>query len=110
MKKAGMKFFILTGDKKQTAVNIGRSSGLVDSQARLISYPEEYTEEVKYYKGEKIYLIDASGPLPPLPPDLFHHQTICYRCTPIQKAEVVRQVKSKTSDLTLAIGDGANDV
>ena len=31
MKRAGIKFFILTGDKKQTAVNIGRSSGLVDS-------------------------------------------------------------------------------
>lgn len=29
MRQAGMKFFILTGDKKQTAINIGRSCGLV---------------------------------------------------------------------------------
>ena len=93
MKRAGIKFFILTGDKKQTAINIGRSSGLLDSEARIISYPEDFTEENKHYKGDKVYLIDASGPLPELPIDLFQHQTICYRCTPIQKANIVKYVK-----------------
>jgi len=34
---------------------------------------------------------------------------IC-RCSPKQKAKVVRLVKSNTSSITLAIGDGANDV
>lgn len=42
MKNAGIKFFILTGDKKQTAVNIGRSAGLIAQRAKIISYPEEY--------------------------------------------------------------------
>lgn len=60
MKSAGIKFFILTGDKKQTAVNIGRSCGLIDRGARIISYPEEYSEEIRHYKNEKVYLIDAS--------------------------------------------------
>ena len=45
MKKAGIKFFILTGDKKQTAVNIGRSCGLVDREAKIVSYPEEYIHD-----------------------------------------------------------------
>ena len=36
---------------------------------------------------------------------------ICCRMAPIQKAEVVRLVRnSKDSPMTLAIGDGANDV
>lgn len=29
MRLAGMSFYILTGDKKQTAINIGRSCGLI---------------------------------------------------------------------------------
>ena len=45
-----------------------------------------------------------------MPDDLLRHQTICYRCTPVQKENVVRYVKERSSDLTLAIGDGANDV
>ena len=44
MKEAGLKFFILTGDKKQTAVNIGRSCGLISQSARIVSYPEEDSE------------------------------------------------------------------
>jgi magnesium-transporting ATPase (P-type) len=34
-----MTFFILTGDKKETAVNIGRSCGLVDRDALLVDIP-----------------------------------------------------------------------
>jgi phospholipid-transporting ATPase len=35
---------------------------------------------------------------------------ICCRVTPKQKAEVVRIVKTYLKKVTLAIGDGANDV
>jgi phospholipid-transporting ATPase len=35
---------------------------------------------------------------------------ICCRVSPKQKAEVVELVKRSTDDITLAIGDGANDV
>jgi len=35
---------------------------------------------------------------------------ICCRVSPLQKAKVVLLVKDNTSFLTLAIGDGANDV
>jgi P-type E1-E2 ATPase len=40
MRRAGIKFFILTGDKKQTAVSIGRSCGLIEPEAKIFSYPE----------------------------------------------------------------------
>lgn len=35
---------------------------------------------------------------------------ICCRATPLQKAEVVEIVKHTVHAITLAIGDGANDV
>ena len=35
---------------------------------------------------------------------------VCCRVTPKQKALVVRMVKSNLKKITLAIGDGANDV
>ena len=42
---------------------------------------------------------------------LLCHSVICCRVTPLQKSEVVRLVKKKLPNVvTLAIGDGANDV
>ncbi|KAG4390514.1 hypothetical protein GLYMA_06G315466v4 [Glycine max] len=35
---------------------------------------------------------------------------LCCRVAPLQKAGIVALVKNRTSDMTLAIGDGANDV
>jgi len=35
---------------------------------------------------------------------------VCCRVTPKQKADVVKLVKDKLKKITLAIGDGANDV
>jgi magnesium-transporting ATPase (P-type) len=92
MKKAGIKFFILTGDKKQTAVSIGRSCGLIDPHVKIFSYPDE-KREAELYKNEKVYLIDASEDIQEMPVDVFNSQTICYRCTPMQKQNVVNYVK-----------------
>ena len=35
---------------------------------------------------------------------------ICCRCNPLQKSEIVKFVKANTSEVTLSIGDGGNDV
>lgn len=35
---------------------------------------------------------------------------ICCRATPSNKAKMVEMIKIKTKEVTLAIGDGANDV
>jgi len=35
---------------------------------------------------------------------------VCCRLLPLQKAEVVKMVRTKLDKITLAIGDGANDV
>ncbi len=41
---------------------------------------------------------------------MFAHSVICCRVSPKQKAQVVRMVKQYGKWVTLAIGDGANDV
>lgn len=38
------------------------------------------------------------------------HSVICCRVTPKQKADMVRLVKTRLNKITLAVGDGANDV
>lgn len=38
------------------------------------------------------------------------HSVICCRVTPLQKARVVKLAKKNLKCVTLAIGDGANDV
>jgi phospholipid-translocating ATPase len=38
------------------------------------------------------------------------HSVVCCRTAPIQKADVVKMVKDKEKVLSLAVGDGANDV
>ena len=35
MKEAGIKVWVLTGDKVETAINIGFSSGLLDQEMKL---------------------------------------------------------------------------
>jgi magnesium-transporting ATPase (P-type) len=40
MKLSGMTFFILTGDKRETAISIGRSCGLIDQGAQLVDIDE----------------------------------------------------------------------
>lgn len=50
-----------------------------------------------------------------LEPELFDLATscrvvLCCRVAPLQKAGIVDLIKSRTNDMTLAIGDGANDV
>lgn len=40
LKEFGMQFFILTGDKRQTAINIARACGMIGENTRVIKIPE----------------------------------------------------------------------
>lgn len=63
-------------------------------------------------EGEVLVQIDANQNfkkyLVELAPHL--HTVICCRVTPKQKADMVRLVKNELGKITLAVGDGANDV
>ncbi|KAI8925711.1 hypothetical protein BC831DRAFT_459873 [Entophlyctis helioformis] len=130
--KAGIKLWLLTGDKQETAINIGMSSRLITTDMRLMilasTNPADCDREMDRYLAEmaeapnRIYALVVNGDV------LNHaingpqkqkflqigtrcHSVICTRVTPLQKALVVRLVRSSLrSAVTLAIGDGANDV
>ena len=71
--------------------------------------------KIKYsliIQGESVHLCTSKGEAGKLFWFLIQHSrsVICCRCSPIQKSEIVKFVKNNTKDLTLAIGDGENDV
>jgi len=140
--KAGIMIWVLTGDKQETAINIGYSSKLLQPETKLIILNASNREDLekilnsnisKYVKSEGIQLsdleIENSTTNYAIVVDGFtleyalkHYvdkflqltklcrSVICCRVTPLQKSLVVRTVKKKEGKITLAVGDGANDV
>lgn len=140
LQAAGIKVWVLTGDRQETAINIGMSCKLLSEDMNLLIINEETKMETKLNLQEKLsaiqehqydvedgsldsslaLIIDGhslSFALEPDLEDLFIQlgtrckAVICCRVSPLQKALVVKLVKRKKKDsLLLAIGDGANDV
>ncbi|XP_046677683.1 phospholipid-transporting ATPase ID isoform X2 [Homalodisca vitripennis] len=160
---AQIKIWVLTGDKQETAVNVGYSCQLLDDDMELMVVDGDSTVEVvkqldKYlqtirigmqygqtnnsvvtfsdvtsseYERDRtvsqeetdgiVYALVISGQA--LVHALSHEveetfvtvsthckAVICCRMTPLQKAMVVELIKKHKKVVTLAIGDGANDV
>eukprot|EP00761_Pharyngomonas_kirbyi_P003825 gb/GECH01003829.1/.p1 GENE.gb/GECH01003829.1/~~gb/GECH01003829.1/.p1 ORF type:complete len:1254 (+),score=257.06 gb/GECH01003829.1/:1-3762(+) len=133
LRQADMKVWVLTGDKKETAINIGFACLLLDNTLELLVIDGDNEDEVVRQinnarstaqelleNGEKLGLVvtgqalqhalksHVSDPFAQLA--IPCESVVCCRCSPLQKAEVVKLMKEKTSSITLAIGDGANDV
>ncbi|KAG8131222.1 hypothetical protein E2320_017771 [Naja naja] len=130
--KADIKIWVLTGDKKETAENIGFSCELLTDETN-IHYGED-NEILLEKKTRKKKLLKLKFPKTVEEKqrhketkrriDLYKEQqqrnfvdlacecnaVICCRVTPKQKAMVVDLVKRYKKAITLAIGDGANDV
>ena len=134
---ANIKIWMLTGDKIETANQIAISCGLMDSQdnvfrvygdgwqGRLMSFPVP----PKYVRPKKGVVVDNPSYVTIVQggrvldeilstPSLLAHfvavagnckSVVCARVSPIQKAHVTAMVRSQ-GKLTLAIGDGGNDV
>lgn len=192
---AGMKIWVLTGDKQETALNIGYSCQLLtddlvdvfivdaytydEVQQQLLKFKENikivntfhpcspsgiqigttngrmdsdhsmasstppqarvkppavsvvtFSTQIEYHEGkEEVHIEESSGDfaivingnslvhcLHPQLERLFMEvvmkckSVICCRVTPLQKALVVELIKKNKNAVTLAIGDGANDV
>ncbi|KAK6462940.1 phospholipid transporting ATPase [Scheffersomyces coipomensis] len=164
--QAGIKLWVLTGDKVETAINIGFSCNLLGNDMELLILKTSLNNEemennglerdVQLSEGKLIdYLLtrylstyfNMSGSIEELeaaeldhsPPDegfgvvidgdalklaLSDAETkrkflllckqckavLCCRVSPAQKAAVVKLVKDTLDVMTLAIGDGSNDV
>ncbi|KRZ17168.1 putative phospholipid-transporting ATPase IA [Trichinella zimbabwensis] len=131
--KADIKIWVLTGDKQETAINIACSSKLITPTMALMFVNKDSFDETKecilsYVNGigsnidadnDAALLISGKSLNYALYGDIRRtfldlaiccRVVICCRVTPMQKAEVVDLVKQSVGAITLAIGDGANDV
>lgn len=148
LRVAGIKVWVLTGDKQETAISIGYSSRLLTSKMTQIVINSNSKESCKKSLEDALImskkLMTVSGAVhnntegnsgagasslalvidgtslvyileTELDDQLFQLASkcsvvLCCRVAPLQKAGIVNLVKNKTDDMTLAIGDGANDV
>ncbi|XP_041045905.1 probable phospholipid-transporting ATPase IIB isoform X2 [Carcharodon carcharias] len=95
LRNAGIKIWMLTGDKLETATCIAKSSHLVSrNQDVHIFHPVC----LKYYEHE---FVELACQCPAV---------VCCRCSPTQKAQIVKLLQQHTGKRTCAIGDGGNDV
>lgn len=163
LSEAGIKLWVLTGDKVETAINIGFSCNLLGNDMELLVLKTDLTDDEKKRNGvipgddnETIigrlvsnYLekFNMNGSIEELEAAKQDHSTpdgrygvvidgdalkialadddtrrkflllckqcravLCCRVSPAQKAAVVQMVKDTLEVMTLAIGDGSNDV
>ncbi|KAM5308261.1 phospholipid-transporting ATPase IK-like [Glossophaga mutica] len=145
-KQGNIKVWVLTGDKQETAVNIGFACQLLSEDMRILD-EEEIPQLLEAYRenssnlphvkmaamvvtGEFLdqlmksatrMVINSKNSIPLRSPEVWRERAfvelasrccavICCRVTPKQKALIVRLVKKYYNVVTLAIGDGANDV
>uniref|UniRef100_A0A8C9QR57 Phospholipid-transporting ATPase n=1 Tax=Scleropages formosus TaxID=113540 RepID=A0A8C9QR57_SCLFO len=125
--KAGMKVWVLTGDKMETAAATCYASKLFRRSTQILELTTKRTEEQNLHD----VLFDLSRTVlrqhGSLTRDTFSgtgnykeifleicrncSAVLCCRMAPLQKAQIVKLIKfSKEHPITLAIGDGANDV
>ncbi|CAG9332358.1 unnamed protein product [Blepharisma stoltei] len=132
LRESGIKVWVLTGDKMETAINIGFSCSLLSSEMARIVISAIHTEDVKDEINKAILLVKAHSSTEfalvitgeallkamrkEFVPDLLLIVEKCQvvlacRVSPQQKADIVKLIKdNKPGVRTLSIGDGANDV
>ncbi|KAL0135268.1 hypothetical protein V8B55DRAFT_1555346 [Mucor lusitanicus] len=133
--EANIKVWVLTGDRQETAINIGYSCKLLTEEMDLIICDEEDHMSTKAFLEDKLahvltlsehmehdpfaLIIEGKALTYALEKDLektFYDlatrckAVVCCRVSPLQKALVVKVVKKFSKSILLAIGDGANDV
>uniref|UniRef100_A0A8C7B9D8 Phospholipid-transporting ATPase n=1 Tax=Neovison vison TaxID=452646 RepID=A0A8C7B9D8_NEOVI len=136
LNKAKIKIWVLTGDKQETAVNIAYACNIFEEEMDGIfivegKNDETVRQELRYrwenchnlvlraFLGNlkcgcvlvlQAYALEGNLELELLRTVCMCKGVICCRMTPLQKAQVVELMKRYKEVVTLAIGDGANDV
>lgn len=132
LRRANIKMWMLTGDKRETAINIGYSCRLIKDYSTVTVLDHE-TGEVEQSMGAAVLAING-GTVPhsvvvidgqtlaqiseiePLKLLFYElailaNSVICCRASPSQKASLVKNIRKRVKkSITLAIGDGANDI
>lgn len=132
LRRANIKMWMLTGDKRETAINIGHSCRLIKDYSSVTVLDHE-TGQVEQHiaaaildinagtvahsvivvDGQTLSMINEDKSIQTLFFDLaiLADSVICCRASPSQKAGLVKAIRKRVKKtITLAIGDGANDI
>ncbi|KAL1933234.1 hypothetical protein VTP01DRAFT_7324 [Rhizomucor pusillus] len=125
LRNAGLRIWMLTGDKIETATCIAVSSKLVSRNQQIhqvakLSTPAEILNELDNLRSKADCCLVIDGVSLQLCLDYFRDEfmdvatllpaVVCCRCSPTQKAEITRLIRQYTQKRVLCIGDGGNDV
>eukprot|EP01094_Clydonella_sp_ATCC50884_P022154 TRINITY_DN5047_c0_g1_i1.p1 TRINITY_DN5047_c0_g1~~TRINITY_DN5047_c0_g1_i1.p1 ORF type:complete len:1089 (+),score=461.23 TRINITY_DN5047_c0_g1_i1:91-3357(+) len=125
LRHAGVKIWMLTGDKIETATCVARSAKLVSRSQSIHTMvvknareAKEHLDEFAQIQSNTVLVIDGTSLqicLDHWKEEFFQStknapSVACCRCSPTQKAEIVKLIRQFTKKQTAAIGDGGNDV
>ncbi|XP_032278585.1 probable phospholipid-transporting ATPase IIB isoform X2 [Phoca vitulina] len=125
LRNAGIKIWMLTGDKLETATCIAKSSHLVSRTQdihifRPVTSRGEAHLELNAFRRKHDCALVISGDSLEVCLKYYEHElvelacqcpaVVCCRCSPTQKAHIVKLLQRHAGRRTCAIGDGGNDV
>lgn len=127
LRSAGIKVWMLTGDKLETAKCIAISTGIKGSGIGFIEIKKSADRAEFIYELEKLerqtssVFIVEGGTLGEIfaDPDIkrtfirvasMAPSVVCCRCSPTQKSEITEAIKNQLKKVVCGIGDGGNDV
>uniref|UniRef100_A0A5F8H000 Phospholipid-transporting ATPase n=1 Tax=Monodelphis domestica TaxID=13616 RepID=A0A5F8H000_MONDO len=125
LRNAGIKIWMLTGDKLETATCIAKSSHLVSRTQdihifRPVTNRGEAHLELNAFRRKHDCALVIAGDSLEVCLKYYEHElvelacqcpaVVCCRCSPTQKAHIVKLLQQHTGKRTCAIGDGGNDV
>ncbi|NWU99302.1 ATP9B ATPase, partial [Upupa epops] len=125
LRNAGIKIWMLTGDKLETATCIAKSSHLVSRTQDIHIFRPVITRgeahlELNAFRRKHDCALVISGDSLEVCLKYYEHEfvelacqcpaVVCCRCSPTQKAHIVKLLQHHTGKRTCAIGDGGNDV
>ncbi|EAY06606.1 phospholipid-translocating P-type ATPase, flippase family protein [Trichomonas vaginalis G3] len=121
----GIKLWVLTGDKHETAVSIAKSTDVITPECKVFEILtgdpsetatisrqiDECTSPcVLVLSPDALIYITEQVPLELVKMGDQCRSVVCFRMSPFLKSKVVDVMRSNTKKVCLAIGDGANDV
>lgn len=125
LRNAGIKIWMLTGDKPETATCIAISTKLVARnqyihQVAKLKTPSEVRNQLEFLQSKSDCCLVIDGESLQLCLNLFRLEfieiatqlpaVVACRCSPTQKADVARLIRHHTKKRVCCIGDGGNDV
>ncbi|KAH9913487.1 protein transporter [Fomitopsis serialis] len=125
LRNAGIKIWMLTGDKIETATCIAISTKLVARnqyihQVAKLKTATEVRDQLEFLQNKLDCCLVIDGESLQLCLNLFKNEfieiatklsaVVACRCSPTQKADVARLIRHHTKKRVCCIGDGGNDV